>query len=275
MIDQNLQPLIDFYLEVKSATLVSDKFGLSKSKVYRILRDNNVDTTIDRVKAGERVRKYKLDPYYFSEINTRDKAYITGILHSDGCITSTTKQVRIKLTDLELMREINSKIYKDRPLYTDSSTKEGHKKNALLVITHSQIYADVQKHGCCLDKTYNLEFPTTISDKLMGDYLRGFFDGDGSIYIYEKKSYRPATVKIVATRKWAEGLIEWLHSENIKAAIYDDKRHDNRITGLYVCNVPDLIKFYNLIYEDLDSQIFLKRKYDAYTEYVNFKLNKQ
>ena len=173
------------------------------------------------------------------------------------------------------MQEINSKIYKDRPLYTDSSTKKGHKKNALLVITHSQIYTDVQKHGCCLDKTYNLKFPTTIPDKLMGDYLRGFFDGDGSIYIYEKKSYRPATVKIVATRKWAEGLINWLSHKDIKATIYNDKRHDKRITGFHICNVPDLIKFYNLIYEDLDNQIFLKRKYNTYSEYVNFKLNKQ
>jgi len=271
--DQKLQSLFTFYSEVRSLTLVSERFGYTKSYIYRLLKENKIDTTLDRTKLGERIRKYSLDPYYFSEINSRDKAYITGMLHSDGCITRGTKQVRIKLTDIDLIEEINSKIYKDRPLYYNLATQK-NKRNGLLVITHSQIYEDVQKHGCCLDKTYNLEFPTTIPKEFMGDYFRGFFDGDGSIYIYEKKMYRPATVKIVATRKWALGAVKYLKYLNIDSALYDDKRHDNRITGLHICNVPSLLDFYRLIYSDIKDQIFLKRKYEKFSDYFNFKTTK-
>jgi intein/homing endonuclease len=267
--DELLPEIIKYYLETKSMTEVSKKFDIKAPTLYYTLNKEGVDLTIDLKRNGERVRKFAIDPDYFEEINTRDKAYITGMLHSDGCITRTG-QVRIKLCDLELLEEISSKIYKDRPLYNGGG-KGRNKKNKLLVITQEKIYRDVQKHGCCLDKTYNLEFPTTIPNYLMGDYLRGFFDGDGSIYIYEKKSYRPATVKIVATRKWAENLVKWLKQFDIDSAIYDDKRHDNRITGFHVCNVPSLIKFYDLIYKDIEDQIFLKRKFDRYSDYYKFK----
>lgn len=265
--EENLQSVIDCYNRLRSLDAVSKELAISIPTIHRALKEAGVNTSLDRKLLGERIRKYELDPYYFSEINTRDKAYITGILHSDGCITRGTKQVRIKLTDLDLIEEINSKIYKDRPVYYSNPTNH-HKKGGTMVITHPQIYEDVQKHGCCLDKTYNLEFPTNIPDELMGDYFRGFFDGDGCIYINEKLSYKPANVTIVATNKWVNGAVEYLLTKNIRGSNYRDKRHDQRIGRLTLKDVISIKLFYELIYKDLKEQIYLKRKFETYSENI-------
>jgi intein/homing endonuclease len=271
MVQSQLIEIINYYKEVQSLTLLSEKFNICKSTLYYHLKKSGVDTKLDRKKLGERVRKFEIDPNFFSKIDTRDKAYITGILHSDGCITKRNNQVRIKLCDLDLLEEINKKIYKNRPTYSGGQSIPSHKKNSCIVISHPQIYTDVQKHGCCLDKTYNLKFPTTISEDLMSDYLRGFFDGDGCIYVNKKLKYRPATVKIIATRVWCESLVSYLNTLGIQSTIYDDKRHDNRVTGFTISNVSDILNFHRLIYKDINNQIFLKRKYDKYTEHFNFK----
>lgn len=265
--EENLQTVIDSYNQLRSLDAVSKKLAISIPTIHRALKEAGINTSLDRKLLGERIRKYELDPYYFSKIDTRDKAYIMGILHSDGCITRGTKQVRLKLTDVELLEEINSKIYKERiPYYSEA--KGNNKRGATMVITHEQIFQDVQKHGCCFDKSYFLEFPTTIPDELMGDYFRGMFDGDGCVYVNKNLSYKPANVTIVATNNWVNGAIEYLLTKNIRGSNYQDKRHDQRVGRLTLKDVTSIKLFYEFIYKDLENQIYLKRKFETYTENI-------
>lgn len=268
--------IIKDYIHFRSLSKVSKKYLLSASFIYRLLKNNNIDTKVDKIKAANSLRKYVCDEDYFEEINTRDKAYITGLLHSDGFINIKSRQVRLKLTDLDLVKSVADKICIDRKLYSDSSIKKEHKPNLSFVVTSQKFMDDCIKHGCVHNKTFNLDFPITISDEFMGDYLRGMFDGDGHIGINRKLSYKPANFKIVATRKWIDKAIVWLSKNNIMSKFYDDRRHNDKLTGLHITDNISLIKFYNLIYNNVDNEMFLKRKYDVYTEFVNFKkqLNK-
>jgi|SRR6185437_13259080 len=259
------------YKETTSLAKTSKFIGISATSLYKIFKENKIETP-KQINNGEKIRKYALDHNYFENIDTRDKAYITGLLHADGFINLKSRQTRLKLTDLDLVKEVSSKIFKDRKLYLDSSsTKNGHKANLSLVITSQKIMNDCIKHGCVHQKTYNLEFPTTIPDELMCDYFRGFFDGDGCIYVNEGFSYRPGTMKIVATKKWVDKAKEFLHNKGIKSTIYGDKRHDNRVSDISVITTDDLVRFYNYLYKDIENQIYLKRKYLKYTDWVDFK----
>jgi len=265
--------VINLYLEEKSLAKVADYYNISIGSLYNFLKKNNVDTTLDKVKQSSKVRKYKFDENYFENIDTRNKAYITGLLHSDGFINIKSNQVRLKLTDLELVKKVSDVIYENgRKLYFDSSTKENHKPNLSLVVTSNKFMNDCIKHGCVHQKTFNLKFPTTIPEPLMGDYLRGMFDGDGCVHVNNNFKYRPATIKIVATKNWSLGLVEWLKERDIKSTIYDDKRHDDRVTGFTISNVQDVIKFYYLIYNNIENELFLDRKYEKYKDYINFKI---
>lgn len=43
------------------------------------------------------------------------------------------------------------------------------------------MHDDLIKHGCIPNKSLKLKFPTTVPDKLIRHFVRGYFDGDGSI----------------------------------------------------------------------------------------------
>lgn len=270
--EQNLHQIIDYYNNVKSLRDTSEHFNISIPTIHNTLKESGVPTKIDRKNLGEKIRKFKLDPYYFSKIDNRDKAYIMGLLHSDGCVCKGTRQVRLKLTDIELVEAVNSKIYENRPLYI-SEANGRNKKAATMVITHDQIFKDVQKHGCGFNKSYSLEFPTTIPEHLMNDYFRGFFDGDGCVYINNGLSYKPITVSIIATNNWIQGAIKFLSNYNIRGKNYHDRRHDSRIGSLTISDVTSVRLFYEYIYKEINNQIYLERKYNVYSEGVLFKMS--
>lgn len=271
----NIEEIVDYYLNVKSLKETSKKFNISQTNLWKNFKEKGI--IMDKNNGKDKIRKYKLDENYFEKIDNRDKAYITGLLHADGFINLKNNQVRLKLTDLDLIKEISDKIFTNRKLYSDSSLKNKHKPNLSLVISSKKIMNDCIKHGCVHQKTFNLQFPSTISKEFMGDYLRGYFDGDGHISIIEKFSYKPANFKIVSTVNWINKAMEWLKNNNIQAKIYYDKRHDNRVAGLHITDNKSLIRFYNLIYRDVDKELYLKRKYETYKKFVEFKkqLNKE
>lgn len=209
------------------------------------------------------------------DMQTSESAYITGVLHSDSHIRKNGV-ITIKSTDLDWLEEIREIIFPNTTrgvkIYNDNN--QNHKSAGLLFMHNNKLLEDANINGCFNNKTYDLDFPTTIPDELMGDYLRGFFDGDGCIYVYDKYKCKSALVSISTTKQWSEGLIKWLRNKNIKAVIYEDKRHDNRIGALTISNIPDIIRFYNLIYNNIEDKLFLYRKYEKYTNYIKFKKEK-
>lgn len=272
IIPENLIPeIITYYLQVKSLKECSNKFGYKPETIWNTLKRNNVDTKRDHKFTGEKIRKFQINPNLFEEINSRDTAYITGLLHSDGCVSTKGNQIRFKSTDLDFLQQVSDKIYKNKPIYIEKQINENHKPTGSIIISHDKIYQDAIKHGCCISKSYNLKFPTTIADDFIGDYLRGFFDGDGCIYVRNTFKYKPAQVSIIATKSWSEGCQFWLNQNSIESKIYQDKRHDTRIAVLVV-NIPEYIeRFYNLIYFELDNQLYLKRKFDYFSDYILFR----
>lgn len=215
-------------------------------------------------------KKFKIDANYFNSINTREKAYITGLLHSDGSLGVSSKQVRIRMTDLDLLQSVNDRIFAaTRKIYIEHVPP--NKPIGTIVISNPIIYQDVQAHGCCISKSYNLTFPKTVSDDLVPDYLRGFFDGDGCIYVNDTFKYKPAQCSIIATENWCAGCENYLQKFNIKSKIYKDKRHDPRIASIVINCPEDIERFYNLIYFELDNELYLERKFKAFTDYILFR----
>lgn len=56
-----------------------------------------------------------------------------------------------------------------------------------VVLTSKTMFHDLESHGCIENKSLVLKFPLTIPDNLINHFIRGLFDGDGSVYILNKK----------------------------------------------------------------------------------------
>lgn len=66
------------YLSGSSTVKIGQLFGVSHKKIARVLESLDVPRT------GVGRREYKLNEYYFDEINTPNKAYVLGFLCADG-----------------------------------------------------------------------------------------------------------------------------------------------------------------------------------------------
>jgi uncharacterized protein YerC len=110
-------------------------------------------------------------------------------------------------------------------------------------------------------KSYILGFPNNKTADEIFLYLRGFFDGDGSIH-FEKNKY--PRVQIISNRFWCEECEKFLQFHNIKCYLHDDKRHAG-LTNLIVRRINSVHNFFDKIYEN-DIPLFLDRKYYRWLE---------
>lgn len=124
------------------------------------------------------------------------------------------------------------------------------------------------KIGMVPNKSLLLEFPD-IDPALYSHFIRGYYDGDGSIFRHIKSENNHAiTVTITSTEQFCKKIVE-ISKEyiGIKTNIYDASCH-NGVTKVFTISGRNLAKqFLDWIYQD--AELYLQRKYDRYVEYYN------
>ena len=128
---------------------------------------------------------------FFSSWNS-EMGYILGFIVADGCIgvkrirkKDKTRQYFLDITtkDIEHLKNIKKTMSAGQKiLLKQSGNKKGYAYR--IQIGHQKICKDLINLGIFPRKTYNLG-PIKVPDKYFPDFVRGFFDGDGSVYIYE------------------------------------------------------------------------------------------
>ena len=122
---------------------------------------------------------------YFEYINTPEQAYWLGLLWADGSVwqrpgcDSYTLKLELQLRDAELIDDFANAIDSFiRPRRTKQNTYR-------LDIHNYYLCQDLIDHGIVPDKTHSSSFPVCKQD-IMPDFLRGVFDGDGSVWLEQK-----------------------------------------------------------------------------------------
>lgn len=64
-------------------------------------------------------------------------------------------------------------------------------------------------------------------------FIRGYFDGDGSLSYYSKENIIKPKASLVGTKEFLEGLQDVLLYRNIKSSVLKD----NRTSGTYVLTI--------------------------------------
>lgn len=113
-------------------------------------------------------------------------AYILGFFVADGCITISKKRknnpytFNITSIDFDHLYSLKKAINSDYKISKKQKDKNGYQ----IQIRNQIICNDLINLGIYPRKTYNLK-AVNIPDKYFSDFVRGFFDGDGSVYIYK------------------------------------------------------------------------------------------
>ena len=191
---KTIENFIKDYENGLNASNIGKKYGVHYTTVLRHLKKNNIKIRLDCS------RKYKINEDFFNVIDTQEKAYFLGLLYSDGCNTTECNLIRIVLTnsDRKILEKLSSIIYIDyRPLEIrpektgifrgkEYTTKE----SCVLAISSKKISKQLEALGVVKAKTNKITFPSYLSDELISHFIRGYFDGDGSISFTKKNKYQ-------------------------------------------------------------------------------------
>lgn len=230
---------------------IAKKLGHASASVRSLLRKHGyTDTT-----------QYNLNETFFKDINTPEKAYILGWFYSDGCVHANGKmRIQIQKEDEDILYQIKDLINYDGPIYEIPPPKKfPHRKPQVCLCINRKLMAnDLIKHGCIPNKSLVLKYPTWITRELEPHFLRGFFDGDGSICLKRKKY---ASVAITTTDVFNMELQHRLSLIGIDSQYYYRYEHTNTCS-LQITKHNHAISFLDYIYQD--SSIHLNRKYEIY-----------
>lgn len=208
----------------------------------------------------------------FKIINAEWKAYFLGLMYADGCIRDKYKAVIfLQDKDQELIKELSKKIFKyekinnrkSRQFISTNGKTYTSKSQSGFVIYGKDRIQNIVNLGCTPRKTLTLKFPTykQIPKKYIWHFIRGYFDGDGTVSDPTTKS--KIEVKILSTNAFLIMLQFKLNKIGICSRIINRGNVDSlEITGKENC-----LKFGKLIYTK--AKTFLMRKKQRFINWEN------
>lgn len=246
------QDLVTELFQTKNISEIAQITGHTDSSVNRLLNKHGYDTS-----------KYKyqhtVNESYFEKIDTHNKSYFLGWIASDGNIMPKGKlRIQIQDGDSHVLEALKKDIEYTGEIFNLKAVNERCKPQVLLNIDRIKIVNDLALLGLGPNKSLTLTFPTfeQVPEEFFSSYLRGFFDGDGSI------SVRPNGTTIVcavaSTDIFCQALSDYMKTLDIHFGKFYYRR-PGKPTGSMFLNKENSIKFLKYIYKD--ANIKLERKY--------------
>ena len=130
-------------------------------------------------------RKY-VDREFFKTW-TEEMSYILGYIVADGCVYKRKDRkdsyvLNITSKDRDHLASINKSLHSDYPISIKYNSQR--MPYSQIQISNLEICRDLMKLGIFPRKTSNLN-PIKVPEKYLSDFVRGFFDGDGTVYMYK------------------------------------------------------------------------------------------
>lgn len=181
------------YAQGEGAYDLADEFGTTPNTIYGICDRCNIPR--QQITSQNR---YQCNEEFFSVIDTEAKAYWLGFIAADGyvyCQPGAGYRLVIKLhpQDVKHLLKFKHDIGTDAPVADYSHYKSPCHQ---ICVSSKRLVTDLAQHGIVQAKSTILKFPTTVPANLLRHYIRGVFDGDGSIW---RGSYGEFSLSFVGT----------------------------------------------------------------------------
>ena len=204
-------------------------------------------------------RKHTLNQKFFSSWSP-EMAYVLGWIYSDGNIDNGDR-IRIGTKDKYILQNIQGMMNSTHKLAINKRTGVYQ-----LELTSTQMYKNLYKFGLHPNKSKTINFPK-VPEKYLRHFVRGVFEGDGSVWINNKREYILCAF-YSGSNKFLEGLNLAL-SKNTKLPTRN-VRH--RVMELGTCDELryagySCYELFNYMYKDVPDYMVLKRKYEKFDNY--------
>lgn len=214
----------------------------------------------------------------FKKINTSDKAYLLGLFYADGCVSINKKRkithnyisytAKISLIDKNLIDNLHNKFPFFIKGITDfSKYNRNNKIQYRIESSIKDLNQDLINQGVLPRKSYENKIKVRLpklSDTLLFDFIRGYFDGDGTIYNtksrpkhYKVEFYSVSKIFLIQLKDFLETKL------NIKVNFRKKENNKSKIFILYILKNKDIIRLRKALYKNYDC-LKLHRKYNKF-----------
>jgi intein-encoded DNA endonuclease-like protein len=249
--------VIEMYKSGKSTDQIAEELGYAQPSIWKLLEKNGIKCRGSL--------KYSVNHSFFDIIDNEFNSYILGFLYADGNVDEKHYTFRAfqNIDDADIIHKIRDVIEYNGPIYIRE--REAPRKTMYtLQVSSEPCVKSLIKHGCLPNKSLVLDWVTTVPDYLLSHFMRGYFDGDGSI------GGRSNYVSITSNDKFLFGLKKYVNEKlNIDGQIYYRYQTRTCASLMFTKKLSSEI-FLRWIYSGMtDKSLFLKRKFDKYQRVIS------
>ena len=224
------------------------------------------------------MKRYTFNEDYFEKIDTEEKAYWLGFFYADGCVRirvkSSESKLKLAIKDLSHLEKFKKCLNGDNKIMI-------YEKMAYLSLNTRKFANHLINQGCMSRKTFTIKFPYFLNDELFRHFIRGYFDGDGSISASQRRNY---SGEVYLTKKnnmlnfvsGSDSMLTSLASilsEKCKTKPRKIYKYNGNKYG-YICwwMIDDIESIYHYFYDN--SSICLERKKETFEKIIDYERNK-
>lgn len=225
-------------------------------------------------------RKYFFNENYFNHIDSENKAYWLGFITADGSVSRAVKgrepnRLIIRLSSIDsnhlykFKKEMDTK--SEIKFYMPHKNTFGTNEMCELTFNSAILACDLSKYGVVPNKFDTCYLPN-IDKSLLKHFIRGFFDGDGSVY--QSGFYADGKNKVrvsfsknkIILNQILKHLRENIPDFSSKISVIPAGSNKNS-SILQIAGKKDVSSFYDFLYKD--SSVYLDRKYNKFTSLLS------
>lgn len=257
---------IDLAFKLKKEGKTMDEISIILQKPKYTLRSLGVHK-INRI--VDRRQVYPTNINYFDKIDTEDKAYFLGLIAADGSIDNSRLRIELQKEDqyiLEMFRDI---ISPEHPIYIN---KRVNRKETATLDLSSVYWVNKLKYLHIIPRKSfcNTSFPD-ININMIPHFIRGYFDGDGSVYIDKKTN--DLRIKFIGNTLFITELLNVFVSnlDITPVKLHNGKKYQDYTSYFSIARKKDVINLYDYMYQN--STYFLNRKKKIFDRYYLLEAN--
>lgn len=193
---------------------------------------------------------------FFKKIDDENKAYFLGLLFADGYHDEKGYRIKLSLTekDVDILNKVRKSIKSTHKLYYEKQHDNAKPKYSF-TFRNKQVSNDLIKLGLRQRKSFTCRVPK-LNRKLYPHFIRGYFDGDGTIGINKKGKWG---FGIYGNQGFLKDLLLILPKE-LRIQMYNH----HIIYKIQTGKKSTILNFYDYLYKD--ATIWLDRKYDIWNK---------
>ncbi len=242
---------INFFKQGMSLVKISKNLKFDRETVTRWIKQEGLEIKLSN--------KHNVNSNIFECIDSEEKAYWLGFIFADGYVSDNNRfEVSLKLSDKKHLIKLKEFLEFSGNLYEDSY-------RIRLCLSDKKLVCDLIKLGCIPRKSLILKYPN-IPKELQHHFIRGYFDGDGSINNSDKWSLG---LSIIGTNDFLKNILDKV---DIKATRKVKNSKGSQFTFYFQLSGDNARKFLKIIYAN--SSIYLERKKERYDKHSIKRISK-